>query len=381
MAEPFHIGIGGPFYRLERAAHIDKLGRLIPLFIAVTWAPLLALALTEELISGRHEPLLRDLSVHARLLVALPLLLAAERVLDHTCGVTIGRAFDEGYIPAAATRGVRALLDRVARWRDSSLPESLMLAVALASGVAALTGLTPPAGTVHGLEESPHGLVHVWYALVSLPLFQFSLWRSLFRWVLWMRVLVELSRAPLRLLPAHADRRGGLAFLKHPTLAYGAVLLLALSSVLCAGWGTQVELYGTSVASFRSLFLSFVLVGVLAAFAPLGLFVPKLLRARLEGERRYGALVSDYAQQFEARWIDRAARPDLLGTSDIQSLADLSTSYRENVERLQLVLFAPADWILLLVAALLPALPLLLTTGPAQDVIKKLLHLAVGLPR
>jgi hypothetical protein len=213
---------------------------------------------------------------------------------------------------------------------------------------------------------------------VSLPLFQFVLWRSLFRWALWVRVLAGLSRVPLRLLPAHADRRAGLAFLKEPTTAYCALILMAVSSVLCAGWETQIRMYGTEIETFRSLFFAFLLLGVLLAFGPLLLFVPQLFRARMVGLRQYGGLVSDYTHQFHQRWIDRAERPDVLGTSDIQSLADLGTSYRSNIEQMQVLIFSAVDWIALLVAAFVPALPLLLHHGPANDVIRKVLKLVVG---
>ena len=44
MAEEFRLGIGGPLHRLERAAHLEPLGRLVPLLVGMTWAPLVVLA-------------------------------------------------------------------------------------------------------------------------------------------------------------------------------------------------------------------------------------------------------------------------------------------------------------------------------------------------
>jgi hypothetical protein len=378
MAEAFHIGIGGPFHRLERAAGVDKLGRLVPLLVGATWAPLALLTLAEWMLERRPEPLLRDLSVHARLLIALPLLLFSQRFLDRSCGTAIARLFDEGYVPAASTARVRALLRRVERWRDAALPEALLLLVALGAGIATLVGWLAPTGLAHGLSESRLGAVRIWYALLSLPLFQFVLWRSLLRWALWVCVLVGLARVPLRLLPAHADRCAGLSLLKQPTLAYWPVLLLAASSVLCAGWVTQVTLYGASIDRFRPVFVGCVLIGVVVALAPLLVFLPQLVRARLLGLRQYGGLVSDYTQRFNEHWIDRTERPDLLGTPEIQSFADLSTAYRENVEKIGFVIFGVADGLLLLVAALVPALPFLFLQGSAHDAIKKLLGLVAG---
>jgi hypothetical protein len=215
-------------------------------------------------------------------------------------------------------------------------------------------------------------VVRIWYALVSLPIFQFVLWRSLLRWALWARVLVGLSRVPLRLLPVHADCRGGIGFLKNPSIKYCGALLLAVSATLCAGWETQILLYGTKIDALKPLFYSFVLIGALIALAPLLAFVPQLVAARRRGCEAYGGLVTDDAAAFQARWIGRSQRTDLLGHPDFQSLADISSSYRDNVEKMQVLLFGAR------VVSQLPAIPLLLSQQSASEVIKKLLHLLVG---
>jgi hypothetical protein len=378
MAEELHLGIGGPLYRVARAARVERLGRLLLLMIAITWVPMLLFGLAQRIITARPDPLLRDLSVHARLLVALPLFLVAERLLDRLGVETISRLFDEGYIPSASSVRARALLRRITRWRDATLPESLLLAAALLSGVASLLGLLPAAGAIHGTVESRYTVTRIWYGLVSLPLFQFLLWHSLFRWALWVWALLGLSRLPLRLLPAHADRHAGIGFVKEPTLAYCSLMLLAVSSVLCAGWATQISMYGARLQSFKTLFFGYVLIAVVIAFAPLLMFVPQLVVARIVGRRQYGGLVTDYTSRFYERWIVGANRADLLGTPDIQSFADLGTSYRENIEQMHNLPFSSRDWIVLLIAALIPAVPLLFLEGPAHEVIKRILHLFLG---
>jgi hypothetical protein len=378
MAEDFHIGIGGPLHRVERATHLYNLRRLILATIGVTWVPLLVLSLAEWLLVHQTEPMMRDLSVHVRLLVTLPLLFVAERLLDVNCRIAITSLFEQGFVPSDQHNRVRASLRKAERLRDSPVPESILFAIAMAAGVASLVGILPPSGIVHGVVESRYSAARIWYALVALPLSQFVLWRSLFRWALWVGVLVGLSRLRLRLLPAHADRRGGIGFLKIPSLSYGAVLLLAVSSALCGGWETQILLYGTKIDAIKPLFIAFVLIGTLIAFAPLLVFVPALHRARRRGRIEYGGLMSDYARQIQERWIDRPTRADLLGSPDFQSLADLGTSFRENVEKVQVILFELRDCIVLFVVSQIPALPILFSQLPAREVLKRILHLATG---
>jgi hypothetical protein len=340
--------------------------------------PLLVFSLAEGLIAHKREPMLEDLSVHVRLLVTLPLLLVADQLLDRNCRRTVARLFEEGFVVPEQHERARTVFRSAERWRDSPAPESILLVLAIACGVASLVGLLPPAGFVHGVAGTRYSAVRTWYALVSLPLFQFVLWRSLFHWALWVRVLGGLSRVPLRLLPTHADQRGGIDFLKRPSIVYGAVLLLAVSSTLCGGWETQILLYGTKIDAVRPLFIAFLLIGTIIVFAPLLVFVPQLLRARLRGRAEYGALVTDYSRQFQERWVERPGHADLLGNSDFQSLADLSSSYQDNVSKMSVILFELRDCVLLIVATLIPALPILLTLLPAREVLKRLVHLLTG---
>jgi hypothetical protein len=293
MAEDFQIAIGGPFNRIERSAHLSRLRQLIAATVAVTWVPLLLFSFAEWLLRQRVEPLLQDLSVHVRLVVTLPLLFLAQRILDRSCRATVDRLFGSGFVPADQVERARSVLRAPIRWRDSSLPEAILLIVAVACGIASLVGVLPAAGVMHGVVEARYSAARTWYALVSLPLFQFVLWRSLFRWALWVRVLVGLSRVPLRLLPTHADRCGGIGFLSRPSIGYGALFLLAVSSALCGGWSTQILLYGAKIDTFKPLFFAFVIIGAVIAFAPLVAFLPQLFRARRWAHHVYGGLVTD----------------------------------------------------------------------------------------
>jgi hypothetical protein len=72
------------------------------------------------------------------------------------------------------------------------------------------------------------------------------------------------------------------------------------------------------------------------------------------------------------------ARADLLGSPDFSGLADLETSYRDNVEKMQLFLFGLRDAAVLLVVSLLPTLPILFMQLPVRDVLGRLLHLFAG---
>jgi hypothetical protein len=74
--------------------------------------------------------------------------------------------------------------------------------------------------------------------------------------------------------------------------------------------------------------IAYCAVATIVLVAPLLLLVPTLVPVKKRGLFEYGALATGYTQMFDAKWVH--GRPPegetLLGSSDIQSLADLGNS-------------------------------------------------------
>ncbi|HZU82593.1 MAG TPA: hypothetical protein VE987_06740, partial [Polyangiaceae bacterium] len=178
---PFSLVRGGPFRRLLRAVRLARddgrdVRRQSAALVAITWAPMVVLGAAQRAATGRWPPLLLDPSTHARLLLTIPLLVAAEHALHERSGRCVDRFVRSGLAAAgpAATQRVLAL---GARLRDARLPEAALAVLALAAGQAALWGLAAPgAATGPAVKASAAG---VWWSLVGLPLSQFLLYRSL----------------------------------------------------------------------------------------------------------------------------------------------------------------------------------------------------------
>jgi hypothetical protein len=88
-------------------------------------------------------------------------------------------------------------------------------------------------------------LVAYWYALVALPIFQFLIFRWIYRMAVWSRILWKVSRLNLLLTPTHPDAAGGLAFVGKSLISFG-VILFALSAVF------QARLLVTSCSQARA---------------------------------------------------------------------------------------------------------------------------------
>jgi hypothetical protein len=217
-----------------------------------------------------------------------------------------------------------------------------------------------------------------WYWGVCMTLSRFLILRWLWRLALWTFFLWRVSRLDLRLVPTHPDRAGGLGYLEFVHNGF-APLILAVSAIQSA---TLAE----DIASGRMIFdaiyptVAFVLIADAVLFlGPLFIFSPKLRRCRIKGLRDYGALGERYVKAFENKWLGAGPAPkeSLLGTPDIQSLADLSTSV-DIVHDMRTAPISVDMLIYLAGAALLPLLPLALFKYPLADLLERFIKMLTG---
>ena len=176
-------------------------------------------------------------------------------------------------------------------------------------------------------------------------------------------------------MPTHPDRAGGLGFLATTVISL-APLLAAHGAWLAGLIADHIFFRGATLASFKVEVAVFVTFLLLVVLGPLVLFAPHLLVARRVGLREYGTLAGRYVREFDDKWLRGGAAADeaLLGSGDIQSLADVGNSFQV-VEGMRLVPFTRKTVLQLAVIALLPVAPLLLTMVSLEELLKRLLPL------
>ena len=120
--------------------------------------------------------------------------------------------------------------------------------------------------------------------------------------------------------------------------------------------------------------MGFVAFFVAVVLSPLTVFSPQLVRAKRQGLGDFGRLASRYARGFEEKWMQRPRRQEeeLLGSADIQSLADLATAYAI-VQEMRFVPFGWKDVIALAIATAVPLAPLALTIFSPQELAGQLI--------
>jgi hypothetical protein len=188
------------------------------------------------------------------------------------------------------------------------------------------------------------------------------------RFFVWFRFLWQVNRIRLNLVPTHPDRCGGLSFLGKSSYAYSPILF-AQGAILAGIVADRVLYRGASLQSFRFQIGGFIVFFVTVLLGPLLMFTPRMSRARRKGLADYGVFAQRYVEAFDQKWIrGTSASEEMLGTGDIQSLADLGNSYAM-VRDMRVVPFALQDVTRLALATAAPLSPLLLTIFSFEELL------------
>jgi hypothetical protein len=383
--QDFSLVLGGPLFQLLRRSHLagdalELLRQRILLITLIAWLPLLVLSLVEgEALGGRAAvPFLLDIEVHVRFLIALPLLIVAELVVHQRMRFVLRQFLERNLIPQNALPRFENAIASAFRLRNSVLAEVLLIVFVYVVGilliwrhyVALSTDTWYAVPTIEGLKLSVTG---AWYGYVSLPIYQFLLMRWYYRMFIWSRFLWQVSRIELSIVPTHPDRVGGLGFLANTVYAF-MPLAVAHGAMLAGPIANRIFYLGAALPEWK------VEIGVLVVFllclvlGPLLVFAPQLAQAKRIGNREYGKLAERYVREFDAKWL-RGGAPagePLVGSADIQSLADLANSF-EVVRTMHIAPITRDSLLRLVAATLAPIVPLVFTMMPFEELLRKLL--------
>jgi len=387
----FSLVLGGPLLQLlvrSRLATpaLELMKRRIVCVTLFAWLPLLLLSLVAgKAWRGGGLPFLYDIEMHARFVVALPLLIGAELLVHQRLRLVVGQFIDRDIITEAVLPRFKAVIASAMKLRNSVAMELILFILifvggyylwnlwSTASGMAktgTVTGTWYATATDGGTQLS---LAGYWYIFVSRPLFQFILVRWYFRVFIWARFLWQSSRLELNLIPTHPDRAAGLGFLGGSTAVF-MPLLMAHGALLAGLMANPIFFAGAKLTAFKMEILGAVVLLLLMVLGPLLAFSPCLARAKRTGLREYGILASRYVREFDLKWVRGGATADeqLMGSGDIQSLADLGNSFQV-IRDISPFPFGRDAVILLVVFTLIPVFPLVLTMMPLEELIRKLL--------
>lgn len=386
--EGFTLVIDDAFYTAQQAIGLIPrrggfaLGRRIALAIAITWLPLVGYALWQRrLFAGAApEPLFQHFGIHARFLLALPLMLVAEATTDSALNRVLPQFVARGFVDDKLQPAFRAALTRANALRRSRVALlSILVFVAVATVAGWIFG-----GSMHDLvwEDTASGGPHfgaLWFLFVSRPVFLLVLLAWFWRLGVLAWLFKRIAALDLHLAPTHPDRTAGLGFLEGMTVGF-APLLFALAVPIAGHWAHETVYHGLDVRELRFPAAALVLVLAAIALAPLLAFAPMLMRVRRTSLAAYGALFAEHGRLVDRRWI-RGEKVDdhgLLSAPEIGPVADSIALY-EVVAKMRTVPIGRKALVPVLIAAILPLIPVVATQIPLKQIVAKLLKPLIGI--
>lgn len=382
----FSLVLGGPLYQLYLRTKmatppLDLVRRRIVSISLICWGPPLLIALfASRVFGGVAVPFVTDLGVHIRFLVALPLLIGSELIVHRRIPGILRQFLERDIIATEDRARFIELVASATRLRNSIPIEVLLLLFSFSGHWLRNEYLTSGVSTWYAAkigQEMHLTAAGYWYVLVSLPIFRFIILRWYFRLFVWYWFLWHVRGLPLQLKLLHPDRAGGLGFLAGSVSAFSSVLLA--QTIFVAGvMGDQIWHSGATLPSFKMEIVGVVTFLILLVLTPLSFFVVPLSEAGRKAKREYGILASQYVGDFYRKWIrhDGPEGDPLLGTADIQSLADLSNAYTV-VNGIRIVPFSKDIVIRLAIILITPFLPLTLTMIPLERIVDRLIKLVL----
>jgi hypothetical protein len=377
---------GGPPHGLQtwigliRAGH-PRLSLQVIAGLAISWVPLAVLtALRGDFLHANAlDSFILDFGAQARFLVSVPLLILAEPMCVARLAAVARQFVRSGLVPDSSRARYDRAVASTRRLMSAPLVELVAILLAYAAVIAALRS-RGAADWMHWHGTLSNGHLWIspagwWALLISVPFLLVLLFGWFWRVCLWTRFLWLMGRLDLQLVPAHPDHAAGLKFVG--TSLQGFAPLGFVLGVL--GTGTilnQVLHHEATPQQFAALIVGVVVFVLVICAGPLFVFAPRLYREQRRGMFAYGALAVRVGEQLESKWlsdrqpIDASSLevPDFSATTDLYSIAS-------NVYGMRVVPLEIKSLVLLVVATLLPFIPLALLIAPFDVIIRKLASL------
>jgi hypothetical protein len=179
----FSLVLGGPTFQFLRRTHLEGdhlelLRRRVTVITLLVWLPLLLLSVFTSPNGGARFSFLQDIEVHARLLVALPILVGGELLVHFRMRIVVRRFVERRIVRPQELPRFDNAIESAVRMRNSIPLELGLLLVVHTLGMwiwssrVGLNTSTWYANVGGRWNLTPAGY---WYVFVSIPIVQFIL--------------------------------------------------------------------------------------------------------------------------------------------------------------------------------------------------------------
>lgn len=348
----------------------------VSLFIAIAFLPLVVLSMINgaESESQIVMPLQTDWITLTRYLVVVPVLLFSQ-VMIKSGGVKVVKHF-RNYVDEEDTDRFINMAISIGRKRNSLIVNLLVLVLAIVLSVVGaefVMSINKTSWQSSVVADSAQlTMAGSWNLFVSQPLFKFVMVSWFFDYCFWAYFLWNASKFSLRVVATHPDGVGGLSFIRVAQSKH-CVEAFALSCSLCSMIAQSVYYMKVPLKSFYNLGGVYLFLILCLFSVPLLVFTPLIYKTKLDGVYTYGALCTELCNSFARKWVSlkREEKGAILDSADPSALCDMNGSY-EAIKSMKPSLISRQFLTAFIVAACLPAIPLVALVMPLKDILIKI---------
>lgn len=328
--------------------------------VAITYVPLALIAWPEGLTSTSEleTNFFVDFAAYVQLIVALPLFLACEPIMDNRTREVTDQLVGCDIVKPQDQARLAAINAQIERARKSAWPDFVCLFWAFALSLVILVPeFAPGAKDTWHVRQDVHiwrfGPFHTlsytgaWAFVISLPILNYTWLRFVWKVFLWSYYLFRITRMRLDLHPTHPDLTGGIGFISDAQGQFALFLLAYGLSNIAAPVGYQIVILGYEMKTMTvwGPMISFAIGGPLVFTLPLFMFTRQLFHAKHRALAIYRERVTEASRRIESYWDPgrREPRGQAPVADEMRELAELTTlsTMFTHIEKMRVV---PFDW-------------------------------------
>jgi len=352
------------------------------LALAICWLPIAIYTIfTGSFWTGEvSSSFISDFDFQARLLIAMPILILADRSVSlrlsliinqlTNCGI-IGKEINEKYIEIIRSN-IRFLKSG---WTDIVL---LVLSYVQVLSILSYESTSTSILTWQVIDSGGESIINLagyWGALIGVPFVLYLVFRWLLRIFVWGVILFKISRLDINLFPFHPDLSGGLGFLGYST-RYFSPIALAFSVIVAGNAADFMLIEGVHLIDLKYFLFGYIVFITFLFTFPMLFFTQKMLDSRERSIYEnydytngiYRELNKKIAKRYDEVNQDDLKLPDFSATSNLSQLV-------ENALKMKSVPFTIKDNISLWIMTVLPFIGLVFIEFPMNDILLKAVSL------
>ncbi len=168
--------------------------------MGVTWLPLLILSALQGLAWGDRVDMnfLKDFSIHFKFILVLPLLIFSESSVDRRLSELTAEFFKSGILEEKDLPALDRIKKRIKQLSETAVADMVILTLVITNiFIRWLSNMhNISIWMLYPDQQGEHiSRAGYWYAFFSLPVFQYILFRWIWRWVLWFIYFLKICQA------------------------------------------------------------------------------------------------------------------------------------------------------------------------------------------